>query len=61
MAEHNTSAGPFVDFAHKCGGILFGISSRVSGEILIEYLSIYKKTMMCSYFTDEKVSNVIKS
>lgn len=41
MAVHNTSAGPFVGLAHKCGGILFGISSKVSGEVLlIEYLSI---------------------
>lgn len=34
------SAGPFIELAHKCDEILFGISSKVSGKILIEYLSL---------------------
>lgn len=40
VAMRNASAEPFVELAHKCGEILFGISSKVSEKILIEYLSI---------------------
>lgn len=36
------AAGPFLEFAEKCGRILFSIGSGIIVKMLVEYTSIQK-------------------